>query len=215
MKTWQWLALGSGAAFLLLRRSDATGFGGGALNISSGKDFFQLAQGDPRWASLPVGFTTKPENSMANIGCFFTSLVAARNMLVGGSMLPPEAMQRAKDAQAFQNQLLILETGAQALGVSAPEGERIRAGAGSVEQLRDKADDILRRNGIVIFNVGYGSREPRHFLVCNRRSASGYECMDVAGTKPYLMTLDPASLQGQRTATKRYIAVGVAGVFRK
>jgi len=218
MKTWQWLALGGAAAFFLLRRgggASASGAGAGALNITSGKDFFQLAQGDPRWASMLVGFSTKPESSMANVGCFFTSLVATRNMLLGGSMLPPEAMQLAKRAEAFQNDLLILSTAARALGVSAPESERIRANEEPVEKLRAKADDILRRNGIVIFNVGYNSTAPRHFIICNRRSANGYECMDVAGTKAHFMTLDPTSLQGQRTASKRYITVGVAGVFRK
>lgn len=182
------------------------------MNISSGKDFFQLAQGDPRWASLPVGFSTK---TMGNDGCFFTSLVAARNMLLGGSMLPPEAMEIAKRQEAFQGVMLILTKAAQALGVSAPESERIRANQGSVEDLRAKADDILRRNGIVIFNVGYNAPTSNHFLICNRRSASGYECMDVAGTRAHFMTLDPSSLQGQRTASKRYITVGVAGVFRK
>lgn len=211
MKTWQWLALGGAAAFFLLRR----GGGAGSRSITSGKDFFQLAQGDPRWASMIVGFATKPEDSMANDGCFFTSLVAARNMLLGTAMLPPEAMQIAKRAEAFQGVMLILTKAAQALGVSAPESERIRANQGSVEDLRQKADDILRRNGIVIFNVGYNAPTSNHFLICNRRSANGYECMDVAGTKPHFMTLDPTSLQGQRTASKRYITVGVAGVFRK
>jgi len=214
MKTWQWLALGGAAAFFLLRRGGgaaASTARGGAMNITNGKDFFQLAQGDPRWASLPVGFSTK---TMANVGCFFTSLVAARNMLLGGSMLPPEAMQLVKRQEAFQGVMLILTKAAQALGVSAPESERIRANQGSVEDLRMKADDILRRNGIVIFNVGYNGPTADHFLICNRRSAGGYECMDVAGTKAHSMTLDPTSLQGQRTASKRYITVGVAGVFR-
>ena len=61
MKTWQWLALGGAAAFFLLRKSGgATAASAGALSITSGKDFFQLAQGDPRWASMLVGFSTKP-----------------------------------------------------------------------------------------------------------------------------------------------------------
>jgi hypothetical protein len=99
------------------------------------------------------------------------------------------------------------------LGVSAPESERIRAGAGTIQQLKDKADDILRRNGMVIFNVGYNNRTPQHFVLCNRKSAAGYECMDVAGPSAKTLILDHA-LEGQRTATKRYIGVGVAGIFR-
>lgn len=186
-----------------------------SVSISSGKDFFLLAQGDPRWATMPVGFSS---SSMADVGCFFTSVLAASNMLLGRAMLPPEAMNIAKAQGGFQSAQganLFLPQAALAFGVSAPESERIRANKGTTEEIRAKADDILKRNGIVIFNVGYNTPSPRHFVVCNRRGPSGYECMDVAGPKATLMTLDASSLQGQRTSTKRYIAVGVAGVFKR
>lgn len=200
------------AGFLIFgRKGDMSS----SVSITSGKDFFKLAQGDPRWATMHVGFST---STMADVGCFFTSLLAASNMLLGRAVLPPDAMPIVKAAggfQAAQGANLFLPQAAQALGVSAPENERIRAGVGTADQIRAKADDILKRGGLVIFNVGYNTPSPRHFVICNRRGPSGYECMDVAGPTASMMNIDAASLSGRRTATKLYVVCGVAGVFKR
>lgn len=200
--------LAAGAWLILGRKGDVSS----SVSITSGKDFFLLAQGDPRWGTMTVGTSTR---TMADVGCFFTTLVAARNMLRGESMLPPEAMNILKPKGGFSGAALFLPAAAQLLGVSAPESERIRADVkASIPTLKSKIDDILRRNGLAIINVGYNDRTPRHFVLCNRKSAAGYECMDVAGPTAKLLTLDASTLSGQRTATKRYIGVAVAGVFR-
>jgi hypothetical protein len=208
MKTWARVGLAAAAAYLLLgnRKGDVSS----SNSISSGKDFFRIAQGDSRWAKLRVGVSSQ---EMEDVGCFFTSLIAARNMLLDGALLPPAAMPTVVQAGGFQGAGLVLPTAARVLGVSAPENERIRANAKSVSDVRAKADDILTRGGIPIFNVGYNSRDPRHFIVCNRKSAAGYECMDVAGPSSTLMKLD-SNLIGVRNASKTYMACGVAGVFR-
>lgn len=204
------LGLAAAAAYLVFggRKGDVSD----SVSISSGKDFFRLAQGDPRWASMPVGFSSEPSSK---VGCFFTTLVAARNMLKSGELLPPAAMEILKKANAFSGALLVLPTAAAALGVSAPESERIRAGVGTDEQMRAKADDILRRGGLVIFNVGYGNKTPRHFILCNRRGPNGYECMDVGGPSSALMNISASSLSGVRNSSRTYVVVGVAGVFAR
>jgi hypothetical protein len=207
--------LGLVAAAGLLIFSGKKGDVSNSVSLSSGKDFFKLAQGDPRWATMLIGFSSE---SSADVGCFFTSLLAASNMLLGRSMTPLEAMPIVKAGGGFQpaqGASLFLPQAALALGVSAPETERIRAGVGTLDSLRAKADDILKRGGLPIFNVGYNSPSPRHFVLCNRRGPSGYECMDVAGPTATLMNIDAATLQGQRTASKRYVVCGVAGVFRR
>lgn len=172
------------------------------------------AQGDARWAAVPVGEGREPFSA---VGCMVTSLTAAAGALGTSTSTPPQANDAIKAAGGFSGTSLILTKAAATLGLRAVEGERIRAGQGTRGELRAALDDTLDRGGLALVHVDYDTASPtaNHFILCFARDADGaYLCHDVAGPAAKVIKLAPATLDVQRTPSRRYTAAGVAPLWR-
>lgn len=104
-----------------------------------------LQQADHRWHHEIVGFGDQTK-TFGNVGCLTTVLTMACNFLRKTNYLPPEVNRLVKAAHGFTGASLIMEKAAPAVGLYAPEIERLRSHVGD-PQLAAHAIDALMVNG--------------------------------------------------------------------
>ncbi len=186
--------------------------GSGGLLTGMGVRYFW--QGASPWGAMKLGFST---TSIGSAGCLLTALTMARNALLSSNVTPDVANTMVQAANGFSGANMILPMAATALGVSAAEVNRIRAGAGTVAQMIARIDDTLMRGGLAIVNVDKGVPDGTgdHFILVHSKTAQGYAGADPATAKDTFLntsTLKGTAMWG--STPMPYVAVGVAPVFR-
>jgi hypothetical protein len=220
MKTTTKVALGiCVGGILLASRSkasvNASSSGRGTATSVGGSNIKLLGQGDPAWASLAVGFSTR---TMSDIGCVLTALTMAINALTGQQLSPIDVNAFAKamgnkgaKLPGFDGASIFSSNVASLLGcrkTTAISDSR------NVPEIRALIDDTLAKGGLALVRVDYelGTPNSNHTIVCFRRTPAGYECADPAGTGK-IITLNN-DLFIQRTSTRQYFGVGCAPIFK-
>lgn len=131
------------------------------------QNFRLLRQADPEWSRVKIGNST---STIGNVGCLLTSLTMISNFLRGTFLTPPDTNEIGKKTPgAFQGAETVINTLAGAIGLTAPEQLRKRAGKNHTDDvLRSLIQNTLLKGGIPILHVDHdGSfNSGEHFIVC-------------------------------------------------
>jgi hypothetical protein len=164
-------------------------------------------QGDGEWGGRALGFSRE---TISEEGCMVTALAMASNTQAGTDWNPGDVNELAQSAGAFKGDLLILELAAEAVGLRAPDDERIHAGDGDSSELRALMRRALSSGGGALLNVGHGS--PSHFVYLHGEDASGFVAADPALGRD--IHIDASTLQADSGWNNRPYVLGVAPVWR-
>lgn len=181
--------------------------------VSVGRYFWQGAR---PWGPMQLG---NGGTSIADGGCALVSFTHASNALYGADLDPVDANALVLDAGGFSGSLLVFPTAAAALGLRAPDSERIHARSGaSVDELAARIDHALSGGGVAVVNVdrSYGG-QGAHFVLVTGRRGGDFVAIDPAGdgdVNPFEITIDRATLTASSTWNRHPVVVGVAPVYR-
>ncbi len=188
---WGWYALG------------AVSVGGLAWWFFGGRTYSVqiLRQANKLWSTTPLGKST--EFTIGEAGCMLTSLTMAVNTLTHDEITPDVAQAAALNysPNTFSGPELVLEKAADALGVRAPESERIHDTDSSgrkptAAQLSANISAALRNKGMAIVHVAKDfSATGEHFLLVYKKKGGMFVAADPAPGADVL--IDPKTLTGK------------------
>lgn len=203
---WGWYAFGAAAGagilYLLFRRT--------AWVISP-----VLQQNDKRWGATPLGRSS--EFNIGGAGCMLTSLTMAVNAFTKDTLTPDVAQAAALSISAgsFDGPNLVLQTAADALGISAPESERLHDGA-PLASMRQRLKDTLAKKGMAVVHVAKDfSATGEHFILVYKTKGGNFIAADPAPGSDDV-ELDAETLTGSSDwgyKVYEYRVVGVAPVY--
>lgn len=186
-----------------------------------------LRQNDPRWGARPIGAS---KVTIGRAGCLLTDLAMAKNLYEIASVPPKvitpiEADAICVSANAYQGALLLVERAAKALGMRAPESERLRCKKGD-PRVPALVREVLLKGGFAVVHVDHdstlpdGDPEGDHFVLAFRLvkpdvGPEHFECADPApGRTVWLDTKDCMGTCMWGSTLKTYRAVGVIPLWR-
>src|ERR1051326_6173963 len=116
-------------------------------------------QSDAKWHTQLVGDGTGEHDTFGFVGCMVTCLTMAQNQLLGTNDTPPQVNTTVKDAHGFTGANVLLPTAAAAVGLSAPEAQRIRGTLvdRNVDALRKLACETLDAGGVALLHVDHNN----------------------------------------------------------
>lgn len=137
-------------------------------------------QGDARWGTILLG---DGPSTIGRAGCMLVLLTeAARRQTGRTTLMPPQANEILKRADAFKGDSLDAEKAARALGMECPYAERVDNPMGMVSptKLDGQITKMLER-GLCIIHVDHnGDLKGDHFIMAIGSSGSNFECLDPA-----------------------------------
>lgn len=136
--------IGGALLFAAAAKALSNSGGGGTMKV--------LQQNDPLWGGVHVGDST---SSIGSVGCLMVTLTMIRNFFYGTNLLPPEANQIIKRSGGYSGALTIVPVAAQALGLSAPESQRIRSAHAGDPSLVNLVDSALSSGGVAVLHVDH------------------------------------------------------------
>lgn len=191
-----------------------------------------VGQANPEWAAMDVGFS---KEKSADVGCVLAGFTASVNALTGQMLTPRDVNEMAKAANRFTKASLHTTDLAPLLACKkTPSIDKTRvlptlkglireALAEEVDGGGGVTDDKGRPGkggGLALIRIDYDLTTPQttnHTIVCyassvDKNGRETWACMDPAGAGKYI-ELD-GDLFVQRTAKRKYFAVGVAPMYR-
>ena len=205
------LGLGAVALFMLWRARKSVQILGQAFKPNSNEH-------EP-WSGIILG------SGPATIGlggCILTSITMAFNTLqnmTGENALTPDAANSIiKQAGGFVGDMMIIEKGANALGLDMPaKVANATPSSTHMAQMRALLDDTLAKGGVALLRVNHNvNMNPagHHTILVHGKSGSGYVAADPALARDVVVDANLTSNAGTEWDTHvPYVAVGVAALF--
>ena len=201
---------GAGAALAI-----ANTFGGGAALVKP------LAQGDPRWASLAVGFS---QQRCALVGCVLTTLTMATNALRGTNLTPPEVNEIVKRfpngfSSSGSGVALNLGAGPAAHAVGLEIGVRLQEGS-SIADVQRVTTAAIAGGGLAAVRVIYDEHDGKpsgHTVLCFGSGPEGLLCADPANggaSSGKIITIPPSGVLQRIPGKLTYTLTGTLALFR-
>lgn len=169
-------------------------------------------QGHAPWGPVALGFSNQ---TIAGEGCLDTCVAMAENAMVGNMFDPGDINDIAKSVGAFSGAAMFLEPACAAVGLRAPDKQRIHSQSGaSIAQLRACIDGALAAGGQAFINVDSAfNKAGAHFVLAYDKSPLGYICADPATADVSIISMDTLTGEGTAGVAVPYCVVGVAPVF--
>lgn len=161
-----------------------------------------LRQNAPEWGSLRLGTPLVRGVTIGGGGCLLCCLAMAHNELCGGDLTPPTAQDLILDSgSGFLRANLSIEAAAPALGLVAPDSERVRGSIGA--PVLTKAAHAAMIDGLCIFHVDSDQSgrafddddSGKHFILAARIEGGDFICHDPAPGR--VVRLDARTLSGK------------------
>ncbi|HEY4221579.1 MAG TPA: hypothetical protein VGO62_09555 [Myxococcota bacterium] len=168
-------------------------------------------QGAQPWGAERLG---NGSLSFGDAGCLETCTTMASDALAGTGFDPSDVNDIVKAAGGFSGSLLILEVAAAAVGLTAPDGERVHSGTGAqADELRSTIDYALQNGGVCAVNVDHSASGPgQHWVLVHDVSGDAYVAADPALAQE--ITIDRQSLIASSAWNGNPVVVGAAPIYR-
>jgi len=164
-------------------------------------------QADRQWSRERLGLGT---STIGASGCLLCSLLMAKQQLLPSepTILPPDGNALLLAAKAFHGSSLSVPVAAKALGLSAPDSERLRG----VPDDRAAIEAALSKGACVLHVATDGGRTGRHFILALRIEGDEVVVADPALGKEVRLMLNRLTFVMWGKKQKSYRIVGVVPV---
>lgn len=166
------------------------------------------------WAGHQLG---RGATSIGSGGCIETAMTMAFNAFNPDTPMTPDIandIMVQKGAFGVNSSMMILKTGANALGMDMPDDQHIQpADVGTIIRILDKA---LANGGLALLRVYHGSSMSMgdHTVLVHGSSGSGYIAADPALARNVTFDANLRSVDGATWGSRvPYQAIGVAALY--